>query len=121
MQRLALLVLRSRQQDNTSVSDGESNRDFRGSSNLESEANRSHSGEENEQLERCENILREFLQKKPGLTKAKSFFPDYNIGTDTIKKAANMIAKLIVQGCRPGMAEEFTLLVLYDLVILVGE
>lgn len=77
--------------------------------------------EPSKQLKLCEQTLKIFLESKPGLTKPKSFFLASNLGENVIKKGADMVTKLLKQGCPPEMAQQFAVLVLYDLVLLVGE
>ena len=69
------------------------------------------------QVELCEDTFKNFVEKKPGL---RRLFPDSKFG-EYATKGADMVAQLLKKGCPPEMAQEFAVLVLYDLVILLGE
>ncbi|KAI5841687.1 hypothetical protein BZA05DRAFT_412948 [Tricharina praecox] len=68
--------------------------------------------------EKCAVKLKLFIQReKPGLL---TFFPDYDVKKYALK-GAEMVEGLVRYGCPREMAEQFAVLVLYDLVILLDD
>jgi len=61
--------------------------------------------------------LKLFVERqKPGLLQ---FFPDHNFDAYS-QRGADMVEALVERTCPREMAEQFAVLVLYDLVILIG-
>jgi len=68
--------------------------------------------------ERCAKIFQLYIKReRPGLER---FFPGSNFGQYPTR-GAEMIDSLVDDKCPSEMAEDFSVLVLYDLVILLGE
>lgn len=61
--------------------------------------------------------LKLFVERqKPGLVQ---FFPDYNFD-EYSQRGADMVETLVDRACPREIAEQFAVLALYDLVILLG-
>lgn len=68
--------------------------------------------------EQCKEYLNNFIQfEKPYL---KTFYKDDSALTSPASISSSMVDKLMKSGCSKELAEQFSVLSLYDLILLLG-